>query len=580
MCHFRSEKVQDCRKEDMGKIIFLFVFSIGSFFLNDAFGQAYLGVKYCEDSLRQCLEQAPGSPQCAQQYSNCLQSQGGLLKRSDGSLSQRYHPENPQFKKCQSQGLATNSNEFANCMNSGTGTTANRPQQPEYDSAPEEMEPAQARSQASESGGRTLQQCQQICLSPGASCQQQNGSYECVGGSGSQQQGSASALSQCQAQYQQLSQKCEAEYMETSRSCDEKNDTGMTSTMSALSQASLLMGQQTASSIAASCSKVAGLTQAANAATAAYRMLCQSAISSCRSTCDELVTFVKQNPACGRDPSLIAQSEDQANQCLNFDSKMQEAQAAVQNFAATAANASQCASLTAGDIEVPQICLSNPTLPGCSTITASDCSKPEMASNKICVCSRNPTDPTCVGLKSTGDAALASSTLTSRLNGSGANAGGLDIGDIPDLPSIEHGQVKGGGGTGVDGKQGAGANLGSSDMGGAAAGGPGGGGGAYGDEAGHDVNAGFYGGGGGGAFGTNGRSYGATGGGAGGYGANGQAARGNGVNLRQFLPGGKFDPRARGIAGASGPDGITGPHSNIWQKIQNRYKVLSPTLMP
>lgn len=545
---------------------------MSSLFLNDAFGQGYLGAKRCQEDVERCNRQSPGNPQCGQQYVVCLENEGGMLKRSDGTYSQRWHPENPQFKSCQGQGLSPDSAAFANCMNSGSSSTASRPSQPEYE------EPAQARTQASEAG-RTLQQCQQVCLKPGASCQEQNGSYECVGGSGDSAQGSASSMSQCQAQYQQLSQKCEAEYNETANSCDEKNDTGMTSAMSALSQASLLMGQQTASSITASCSKMAGLTQAANAATAAYRMLCQSAISSCRSTCDELVTFVKQNPACGRDPSLIAQSEDQANLCLNFDSKMQEAQAAVQNFAATAANASQCASLTTGDMQVPQICLANPNLPGCSTITASDCSKPEMASNKVCVCSRNPTDPTCVGLKSSGNTALASSTLTSRLNGSGANGSGLDIGDIPDLPSIEHGQVKSGGGTGVDGKQGAGANLGSSDMGGGAAGGPGGGGGAYGDEAGHDVNAGFY-GGGGGAFGTNGRTYGSGGGGTGGYGANGQAARDNGVNLRQFLPGGKYDPRARGIAGASGPDGITGPHSNIWQKIQNRYKVISPTLMP
>jgi hypothetical protein len=46
------------------------------------------------------------------------------------------------------------------------------------------------------------------------------------------------------------------------------------------------------------------------------------------------------------------------------------------------------------------------------------------------------------------------------------------------------------------------------------------------------------------------------------------------------LPGGKFDPRARGIAGISGPDGITGPHSNIWQKIQNRYQAEKPKLIP
>jgi hypothetical protein len=34
------------------------------------------------------------------------------------------------------------------------------------------------------------------------------------------------------------------------------------------------------------------------------------------------------------------------------------------------------------------------------------------------------------------------------------------------------------------------------------------------------------------------------------------------------------------VAGSSGPDGITGPHSNIWQKVNNRYRTVVPTLLP
>jgi hypothetical protein len=35
-----------------------------------------------------------------------------------------------------------------------------------------------------------------------------------------------------------------------------------------------------------------------------------------------------------------------------------------------------------------------------------------------------------------------------------------------------------------------------------------------------------------------------------------------------------MDPRVnRGLAGITGPDGITGPHTDIWKKIQNRYQV-------
>jgi hypothetical protein len=53
-------------------------------------------------------------------------------------------------------------------------------------------------------------------------------------------------------------------------------------------------------------------------------------------------------------------------------------------------------------------------------------------------------------------------------------------------------------------------------------------------------------------------------------------------DLRQFLPGGYADPRAHvGVTGLQvGIDGITGPHTDIWKKIQNRYQVLQGTLQP
>jgi hypothetical protein len=51
------------------------------------------------------------------------------------------------------------------------------------------------------------------------------------------------------------------------------------------------------------------------------------------------------------------------------------------------------------------------------------------------------------------------------------------------------------------------------------------------------------------------------------------------VDLKQFLPGGKMDP-ARGLAGISGPDGITGPNSDIWKKINIRYFSVKHSLLP
>lgn len=84
-----------------------------------------------------------------------------------------------------------------------------------------------------------------------------------------------------------------------------------------------------------------------------------------------------------------------------------------------------------------------------------------------------------------------------------------------------------------------------------------------------------------GSFGAGGGS---GAGGAGGYPGymNGRpqlGANGQNVDLRKFLPGGHVDPR-RALAGATGPDGITGPYSNIWHKINNRYFSIRPTLRP
>ncbi len=50
-------------------------------------------------------------------------------------------------------------------------------------------------------------------------------------------------------------------------------------------------------------------------------------------------------------------------------------------------------------------------------------------------------------------------------------------------------------------------------------------------------------------------------------------------NLAEFLPGGRLDRKAQALAGITGPDGITGPHSNIWQKIKIRYQAVRNTLI-
>lgn len=97
-----------------------------------------------------------------------------------------------------------------------------------------------------------------------------------------------------------------------------------------------------------------------------------------------------------------------------------------------------------------------------------------------------------------------------------------------------------------------------------------------------NILSGFFGGGGGGLFGG-GRSTGGGGSGGwfGGTNNNPQAASKT-PDLRQFLPGAKFDPKKdRGIAGRIvSKDGISGPHGNVWRDISNRYQVKRASLLP
>ncbi|WP_415062281.1 hypothetical protein [Bdellovibrio sp.] len=391
----------------------------------------------------------------------------------------------------------------------------------------------------------------------------------------------------CFATYDRLLQECRTSVEETSHTCDEKNDSGMNSVASTASQIALMMGQQTASSIQAACSKMANLSQAANAALAAYRLNCSNSISSCRSACSEVKSFVEKNTAClsmasaDSTGAVIAQMQAPADtelaKCNNYQSNVNQAAQAIQNYGATSANASQCASLTAGDSSVSDLCKANPNYPGCNPAAPVDCSKPEFAStNKVCICIKNPHDPACVSAqKPGGDTVVGSIDSSSRL---GNKSDGSDMGgDLFGTPAISHGKPSSGGGDSIDGSQGGGTVGGGEGSGGGspargAAGAVGAG------ESSPGVNGGFYGGGSGRLFGGgSGSGGGAVGGGYGGRAGTGIAP--TNPDLKKFLPGGQFDPK-RGVSGLAGPDGITGPHSNIWQKIQNRYQVMMPTLLP
>ncbi|MDG0817020.1 hypothetical protein [Bdellovibrio svalbardensis] len=392
----------------------------------------------------------------------------------------------------------------------------------------------------------------------------------------------------CVRQMNALIAECRNENASATNSCDEKQDTGIMGTMR---QAASILGTATAASIQASCSKMAALSQAANAAVAAYQANCASSISSCQSACSKAVEHWKSHNKCIEDaafgpppppPSSAGYDEarDLLKICQDLNPKADEAAKAMQNYALTAANAQNCADESSGvSTAALEICKANPNLEGCTQKGPVDCTKPEMASNKVCICSKNPNDASCMGVKSAAGTNIpGAAEFASRVKPEDSGVNGEDN---YGLPTIEQGKINGSfAEASVEGKQGAGANLSQNGFGSGVGGVEAGKAEGKTDKNSQEVNSGFYGGGGGG-YGSSSVSSGDARSGFGGMlDKVGDAFKKSATDLRQFLPGGTLDPKARGIAGASGPDGITGPHTNIWQKIQNRYQVVSPTLIP
>jgi hypothetical protein len=381
---------------------------------------------------------------------------------------------------------------------------------------------------------------------------------------------SASGVSYDQdcGQLQGLIDKCNSQLSSTDTFCDQKSNSDLNSVDSMAGQIITLMGQQTSSSLSAACGRMASLSQAANAAWAGYATACNTAISGCSSTCSAVDNYLKVNKQCTGSPM--------AAQCQAYSSKTNQANMAMSNYTATMSQSSNCSALNGS---TPTVCTLYPTASGCGTVTnLDDCNtSATAAATQVCICYKNPSASGCtaVSANSQTDSPLGKVDLASTTASTAAS--NYDPGDITGLPAVQQAALQNQTGQGIDGKQGGGANLGGSGGSGGANPATGGRGGAK-EKDQIAVNSGFYGGGGGGSsWGSGGGGSQGGGGGIGGYLS---AIKNKMPNLRQFLPGGQFDPKLRGIAGESGPDGMTGPNSNIWQKIQNRYQVTSPTLLP
>ncbi|MGZ3745180.1 MAG: hypothetical protein ACXWRA_15405 [Pseudobdellovibrionaceae bacterium] len=381
--------------------------------------------------------------------------------------------------------------------------------------------------------------------------------------------------------------KCSQDTDVAKQDCDQDQDAGIQGAQTTLTNFALGITSQLG--IAGACSGMAKYIAGANAAVIYFAQNCSNSRSNCVSSCQRAQAAV--NTAYSGNMSAAEEPRQQVavllDSCKVLDSKVQQATQAIQNMVGTIQSAKACAKQT--DQALVSYCASNPTAIGCAAVAATDCSNPSIAaSNPICICKRNPGDASCSGALAKANAnggSFDSASVSSSGAGAAPGAG------TPGLDNLM-GDASWAGNPNLKAEKGASEDVGGKKGGRALLDGPGGAGaGAAGDKGkngggtpaqGIAVNAGFHGGGGGGGWG------GGSGNGGDGEGTAGRPlptdAGAKGPNLRDFLPGGGLDPKTvnRGLAGISGPDGITGPHSDIWKKVQNRYQIQveKSTLMP
>ena len=523
----------------------------------DVHAKAWVGAEYCQPTLEQCLKKNKGSTKCGDEYESCLTTKGGVLERSDGSMTQMYHPDNPQFKKCQSQGLIIGTKAFTACMNGANTTVASTPTRPASTTNPD---------LASTPTAATTPEAEQDVNTPESRA--------------------------CQSEFSEVYSKCQAESQIAVATCDVQNDLEMTAFEQTVNQATAVAAQQSAA-IMSSCADMMRLSQNATTTVTAFKTRCQSAQTSCYDSCARLKTFIAER---GRscfphlDSAQVAEAmapyDQSANTnrstCEALTSRITEATKAVNEYGTMVSTSALCRDqtdgLSAGN-GLPAVCRTDPNDPSCKP-TSANCSEgtcPDSSSRNEMAASNASGSGGAYG--DAGSRGPQSGRDGNGGGGSGSGSGGgPDFGGGPGF-AMTPGKPSGGNtGSVTEGRQGGEAALAS-----ASGNGRGGSGSANNGMRApemadgsndHSVIIGIYGGGqGGSAYGGAKNANGAAVAGMGGAGRNPSSAE-----LQKFLPGGQKAQRY--INGASGPDGITGPHSNIWMKIQNRYQSESSNLMP
>lgn len=354
---------------------------------------------------------------------------------------------------------------------------------------------------------------------------------------------------------------CTQAAQETQSMCMAENDSGMNQVMQSANMLGRQLGMVSSADISSACSAIGNLSQAANGALAVFKGNCLRVVNNCESACKS---------------STLPSAASNLRACQQASQKAQGLDTDMLLMMYTANNAKKCKELTSNPWN--ELCKKNPSLAGCSTSTKT-CSDPTYASTSlICVCQANPNDPRCTSYVNNG----GGGGVDTGGGGGGSSSGGpgndsLALGGDDMTPPLGQGGGSGmGEGAGRPNGGGGFSPSGGSGASGKAQANKGQAGGAAGSGANTKILNGYYSGGAAGGAGSGSGNGSNPNAGNGKFGSNNLQ---NKVDLKQFLPGGKFDPR-RGLAGISGPDGITGPSSDLFAKVNIRYRAVLHSMRP
>lgn len=377
-------------------------------------------------------------------------------------------------------------------------------------------------------------------------------------------------------------QACASEAAKAVADCQFENNSGVQVAKLTIDMLNQRLKQNAMSSPAALCGQMGNATQAIDAASGAFNGYCTASFMSCQQTCDSEIEQIEAAMTTNTATEIdLKAAKDNRKKCSALAANVQGVQQNIQGYA----QIEQAKSLYCKEQVDPMtaLCKANPNLAGCKDVASTNCADPQVAATSmICYCNTNPNDPRCptanqnhnfnnkLSADATGLGTPPGDDGAGDFGGVGAGPGS---GFLPEMNGQPGQPAKGNLNRGSSGRSGLG-------MGGGGTGQAPGRGGAGGGGSGLNTQtiSGYgYGGGMGGGYGSGSRS-GNTGNRVGGPSG---SIRGGApaVDLKQFMPGGKMDP-SRALAGVSGPDGITGPHSNIWKKIRVRYFSVRPSLLP